>query len=168
MSFENKVIIVTGGTKGIGKACVDYFLERGARVASWGRAIPGEGTSVRRNDGNLLYQKVDVSDEAAIKEAVQEAIETFGGIHHLVQSAGIQGDYVSATEIDRNEWNRVMDINLTGAWLTAKHTIPSMLKSGGGCIVNMASVNSFHCQKKTVAYATSKAALLGLSRSIAG
>ncbi len=165
--FENQVVVVTGGASGIGRACVERFASEGAKVAIWdfdesaGAALADElGKSVR-------HWQVDVSSEQSVTRAASETVHAFGEINHLVNSAGIQGAYVSVTDTTREEWDRVLGVNLHGAFHCAKHVIPSIQRRGGGAVVNIASVNSFHCQKTTAAYATSKAAILGLTRSIA-
>lgn len=168
MKFQDSVIVVTGGLKGIGKACTDYFLKEGAKVAVWTRSLPdGVSDGDFQHDGRLIIKKVDVAVAEQVQAATEATISALGDIHHLIQNAGIQGEYTSATEITHEEWDRVMNTNLLSNLWGAKYVIPSMRRVGGGCIVNMASVNSFHCQKNTVAYATSKAAQLGLTRSIA-
>lgn len=165
--FENQVVVVTGGASGIGRACVERFAAEGAKVAIWdfdakaGAALAAElGASTR-------HWQVDVSSESSVANALAETVAAFGEVSHLVNSAGIQGAYVSVTKTTRDEWDRVLGVNLHGAFHCAKHVIPSIQRQGGGAVVNIASVNSFHCQKNTAAYATGKAALLGLTRSIA-
>lgn len=166
--FEEDLVVVAGGALGIGRATVEYFAKEGARVAVWdvdeqsGQALAtGLGERVR-------FYAVDVSRESDVQKAADETVRTFGEARHLVNSAGIQGAYLPVTETSRAEWERVLGINLSGAFYCAKHLIPSIERNGkSGCVINVASVNSFHCQKQTAAYATSKAALLGLSRSIA-
>ena len=167
MKFEKTIIVVTGGTKGIGKACVNHFLKEGACVAVWDLEVSEDEDRRLREGARLLPVRVDVSDEEAVRQAAAATVRQWGAVHHLVQSAGIQGAYRSATEISTEEWNRVLGVNLFGQLLGAKYLIPTIRESGGGCIVNIASVNALHCQPTTVAYATSKAAILGLTRSIA-
>ncbi len=164
--FKDKVIVVTGGSKGIGRAICTLFHEEGAKVV----AIDVDSKAALALEEELtdrfMYQECDVSDYSMVKNTMEKIISIFGNIDFLVNNAGVLA-YTNALTTTEEEWDRVLGINLKGAWLCAKEVIPSMKKKGGGCIVNMASINSFHCQKMTLPYATSKAGLLGLTRSIA-
>lgn len=166
--FEDELVVVTGGAKGIGRATVEHFLQEGARVALWDMdARCGQDLKEQLGE-RVRFWTVDVSQEANVQKAALETVQALGEVRHLVNSAGIQGDYVKVTETSLEEWERVLGINLNGTFFCAKHLLPSLERNGkGGCVVNVASVNAIHCQKNTAAYATSKAALLGLSRSIA-
>ncbi|WP_299529552.1 SDR family oxidoreductase [Ulvibacterium sp.] len=164
--FKDKVIVVTGGSKGMGKAVCELFHNEGAKVAALD-VDEKAGNEFRTGfRTNFLFKKCDVSDNRQVTECFKDVIKAFGEINYLVNNAGVLG-YTDAVTTTEAEWDRVMDINLKSAWLCARQAIPSMQRIGKGCIVNVASVNSFHCQKNTMPYATSKAALLGLTRSIA-
>jgi NAD(P)-dependent dehydrogenase (short-subunit alcohol dehydrogenase family) len=166
-SFLGRHIVVTGAANGIGAGCVRHFVERGAYVSAWD-IDEDNGRKLSAELGEHVYfEKLDVSNEDAVINASASCVARRGGVHHLVNSAGVQGAYVSATQITLSEWHRVMNVNIVSQLLAAKHVIPLMQASGGGCVVNVSSVNALHCQAKTVAYATSKAAILGLTRSIA-
>jgi NAD(P)-dependent dehydrogenase (short-subunit alcohol dehydrogenase family) len=165
MSFKNKTVIITGGAKGIGGACAEVFYAREANVVILD--IDKSGADHARNLGDkAVYIHCDVSKENQVQDAVKKSIATFGEIEVLVNNAGIQ-TYTMVTETSEEEWDLVMNINLKSAFLCAKHVIPSMIKSGNGCIVNVASVQAFISQKTVAPYTTSKTAMLGLTRSIA-
>lgn len=158
MIFQNKTIVVTGGSNGIGAACVELFLQEGGKVAILDVSEPQNNKS--------YYQNCDISVESQVKSCIQNIVDRFDGIDILVNNAGIQR-YGTVTETSSRLWDEVMNVNLKSAFLCAHYSIPSMLKKDGGVIINVASVQAFLSQQKVAAYTTSKAALLGLTRSIA-
>ncbi len=161
--FVGKAAIVTGGGKGIGAAVARRLLEEGARVAIFDRDPAGADVAM----GELRrFVRCDVASADAVRQAVAETVEAFGGLHILVNNAGIQhyGTVVTTTEED---WDRVMNVNLKSAFLCAKYAVPAIQASGGGIVVNMASVQAHHSQANVAPYTTSKTAMLGLTRSIA-
>lgn len=169
MRFDEKVIVVTGGALGIGKAACEIFAERGASVAilDWdekaGRETCGE---IIEKGAKAIYEKVNVADYEAVKRAVEKTYETFGAINSLVVSAGIQR-YGTATSTDDAQWDEVLNVNLKGAWNAAKAVIPFLQNAGGGTIVNVSSVQALASQQNVLAYTISKHGLLGLTRSTA-
>ncbi len=165
MFFKNKTVVITGGAKGIGAACTRAFYQEQAQVVILDTDPIGQELAVELGP-NALYIPCDVSKEAAVKQAVEQAVKTFGGIDILVNNAGIQR-YASVTETSEEEWDLVMNVNLKSAFLCAKHAIPFMQQKGQGVVINVSSVQAFICQQTVAAYATSKTALLGLTRSIA-
>jgi len=110
--------------------------------------------------------EADVTDAAAVRDAIETTTERFGGIDMLINSAGIQryGDVVDTPE---HEWDQVLDVNLKGIFLTSKHVIPHMRTRGGGAIVNVASVQGHATQKGVAAYTASKGGILALTRAMA-
>lgn len=157
--FQHQHVVITGGARGIGAACVKMFLEEGARVSVFDR------DAVSSSDLVTSWQ-LDVTDEVAVSEAVAEAVRHRGDIAVLVNNAGIQR-YGTVTETTSTQWDEVMNANLKSAFLCAHYVLPSMLRAGHGVIVNVASVQAFLSQQRVAAYTTSKTALLGLTRSIA-
>jgi len=165
MALAKKTVVITGGAKGIGAACASVFTAAGATVCildidQKGRAF-AEGLS-----SNTLFIQCDVSIEKNVKEAIRQITEKRGEVDILINNAGIQR-YSTVTETSLEEWDYVMNVNLKSAFLCAKYAIPSMLRKGKGCIINVASVQSFISQKNVAPYTTSKTAMLGLTRSIA-
>ncbi len=158
MALNNKTVVITGGSKGIGASCAELFLQEGATVAVLDIA---EST----ND-KIYYQRCDVSVEEEVKSSVANIIQKFGDIDVLVNNSGIQR-YGSVTETTPALWDEVMNVNLKSAFLCSHYCIPSMLNKCGGVIINVASIQSFVSQRNVAAYTTSKTALLGLTRSIA-
>jgi NAD(P)-dependent dehydrogenase (short-subunit alcohol dehydrogenase family) len=165
MSLENKTVVITGGAKGIGGSCSKVFHEAGAKVGILD--IDERGRDYAQELGkNSIFIKCDVSKEEEVKEAIAQITDHLDDIDILVNNAGIQ-TYGIVTETSIEEWDWVMNVNLKSAFLCSKYAIPSILKRGKGCIINVASVQSFISQNNVAAYTTSKTAMLGLTRSIA-
>jgi NAD(P)-dependent dehydrogenase (short-subunit alcohol dehydrogenase family) len=167
--FAGKVAVVTGGSFGIGYACARRLGAGGAAVVLCGH----DHTSVEAAVGELRGEGLDVQGRRAdvrsateVEALVQLAVDNYGGIDVLVNSAGVQryGDVVETAE---EVWDEVLGVNLKGMYLTAKYSIPEMRRRGGGAIVNIASVQAFATQPGVAAYAASKGGAVALSRSMA-
>ncbi len=165
MSFKNKNVIVTGGAKGIGGSCSKVFQEAGGNVCILDIDEIGKEFA-NELGGKTIFIQCDVSKKDQVKNAFARIIEEMGDIDVLVNNAGIQ-TYGSVTETTEEEWDRVINVNVKSAFLCSKYALPSMVKKGKGCIVNVSSVQAFITQKNVAGYTTSKTALLGLTRSIA-
>lgn len=169
MRFDGKTIIVTGGAMGIGQAACVLLAERGGSVSiiDWDEEAGGSTCDeITKAGGNAIFNKVDVSDAAAVENAVARTVEAFGGVNSLIVSAGIQR-YGTALSTTDDQWDEVLGVNLKGAWNAARFAIPRMQAAGGGSIVNVSSVQALASQQNVLAYTVSKHALLGLTRSIA-
>ncbi len=165
MSFQDKTAVITGGAKGIGSACSHIFHREAARVVLLDSDPSGQRVADELGE-RALFVHCDASKEAAVKAAMEQAVQAFGSIDILVNNAGIQR-YSTLTETSEEEWDLVMNVNLKSAFLCAKHAIPHMLKRGSGVVINVSSVQAFITQQRVAPYTTSKTALLGLTRSIA-
>ena len=165
MSFENVKVVVTGGAKGIGGACVKAFTEGGAKVCILDIDQAGQEFADTLGD-ETFFIHCDVSKEDEVKTAVRKIEKQLGAVEVLVNNAGIQR-YSTVTETSEEEWDLVMNVNLKSAFLCSKYAIPLMVNNKKGCVINVASVQSFISQKNVAPYTTSKTALLGLTRSIA-
>jgi NAD(P)-dependent dehydrogenase (short-subunit alcohol dehydrogenase family) len=160
--YTEKHIVITGGTKGIGQACVNLMIQEGGKVS-----ILDVDANIQQEYGQaVVFYKTDVSKSEQVQQAINKAISVFGDVDVLINNAGIV-KYATVTEASEEDWDLILNINLKGAFLCAKHCIPSMLKKGKGVVINVASVQAFISQQKVAAYTTSKSALLGLTRSIA-
>ena len=161
--FAGRVVVVTGGTRGIGWQCAQRFADRGARVLACG-VDEAELDGVRQQlVARVDAHRMDVRSEASV-EAVFESLAATG-LDVLVNCAGIQrfGDAVHTT---LETWNEVLQVNVTGTFLASRHAIPLMRKRGGGAIVNVASIHARTTAGGRVAYVTSKTALIGLTRAM--
>jgi NAD(P)-dependent dehydrogenase (short-subunit alcohol dehydrogenase family) len=165
MSFENVKVVVTGGAKGIGGACVKAFTEGGAKVCILDIDQAGQEFADTLG-GDTFFIHCDVSKEDEVKTAFRKIEKKLGAVEVLVNNAGIQR-YSTVTETSEEEWDLVMNVNLKSAFLCSKYAIPMMVNNKKGCVINVASVQSFISQKNVAPYTTSKTALLGLTRSIA-
>ena len=164
MELENKVALVTGGAQGIGQGIAERFVEAGAAVAILD--INGEGArEVARGLGRALALEGDVADEEQVKAAVAQTVARLGSLDVLVNNAGIE---ISGTvaEMSSETWDRVLAVNLRGAFLCSKYAIPHM-RGRGGAIVNISSVHAFHSYPHEPAYDASKSGMLGLTRTMA-
>lgn len=163
MDYQNKTVVITGASNGIGAACAKLFFDAGANVALLD--IVGNPNSTY-DDHRCLQIACDVSSAIQVDKAFQQVQQHFGSIDFLVSNAGIQR-YGSVTETSEADWDLVMNVNLKSLFLCAKYAIPRMLENGKGVIINIASVQSFVSQPNVAAYTTAKTAILGLTRSIA-
>lgn len=167
--FSGKVAAVTGGASGIGEATVRRLVKEGAKVAfadrdgERGRRVAAE---IAAAGGNVQFVEADVSKEAAAMGFVRQAASHFGRLDILVNNAGIRM-YQTVVEASAESWDEILGVNLKSYIYCAKAAIPEMKKSGGGAIVNVASVRSITSGPKTIQYDTAKAALAGLTRGLA-
>ncbi|WP_336518377.1 SDR family NAD(P)-dependent oxidoreductase [Pollutibacter soli] len=165
MNFENKTVIITGGAKGIGAACVKNFRRKNANVVILD--IDEQGAELASAaDDHVLFLKTDITVEAEVKNAIDYAAKIFGGIDVLVNNAAIQY-YARVTECTVEQWDKTFAVNVRGGFLCAKYAIPYMQNRGAGVVINMSSVQAIVSQSQVAAYASSKEAQLGLTRCIA-
>lgn len=168
MSYEGKIVIVTGAGSGMGRAMVKEFADRGARVAALGRNIENTTESVElAHAGNRAKAfRCDVSVEAEVSSTIASIVGLWGRVDLLVNNAGTLDSYKPGHEVSLDEWTTVMAINATGPFLMSKYVIPHMLKQGKGGIINIASTSSFSAAGGGCAYTASKHAVLGLTRQL--
>lgn len=165
LGLTGSVVVVTGGGSGIGLACVAAFAGEGARVVALDRDAEARDRVEAAGGAELVH--VDVTVEGEVERAVAQTSERHGGVDVLVCSAGISGPFGRGIdEIDVDEWEEVMAVNVRGAFLAAKHCLPS-LRARRGSIVLLASDSSFVAAPGMAAYCASKGALLMLTRSLA-
>ncbi|RHX88629.1 SDR family NAD(P)-dependent oxidoreductase [Leptospira stimsonii] len=169
--MKDKVAVVTGGNSGIGKAIVLEFVSRGVKVVFCARREE-EGkaleTEIRSKGGDAYFIACDVVLEDQIKKVVDFAVDKFGRLDFGINNAGIPGPSISLHEYTEKLWDKVIDVNLKGTWLSMKHQIAAMLKSGGGSIVNVSSIhgiNGAEPEWKISPYTASKHGVVGLTKS---
>jgi NAD(P)-dependent dehydrogenase (short-subunit alcohol dehydrogenase family) len=166
--FQDRVAIVTGGASGIGEAVVKDLLAEGAKVviADFDEAGAQRLAQSCGEDRARAF-KVDVSDAQAVSASVDFAVETFGGLHLAVNNAGIGAPSTPLADIAIDDWHRVVGVDLHSVFYGMKYQIPAMLKSGGGAIVNMASILGAAGWAGSAAYVTSKHAVVGMTKTAA-
>ena len=166
--LKDKVAVVTGGGDGIGRATSELFAEEGAAIVIAERNLEtGKQTAqqITRKGGRAHFIGTDVADEASVQRMAAEAGRVFGKVHILVNNAAIF--VLKGIDATPEEWRQILDVNVMGPALVAKHVVPLMRQAGGGAIVNIASMSSFIAQPQFVTYNASKAAIATMTRCMA-
>jgi NAD(P)-dependent dehydrogenase (short-subunit alcohol dehydrogenase family) len=169
MRFSDKVALVTGAAAGIGAATARAFAAEGAAVAAVDLSPDGAQTiagAIESAGGRAIGINADVGRGADAARAVAECVETLGGLDVLVNNAGVVR-YGELPDLSEQDWDLMLDTNLKGPFLMAKHAIPAMRERGGGAIVNLASVQAVVSQPLVAAYAASKGGVVSLTRTMA-
>ena len=169
MKLENKVAIITGSTRGIGRATANLFAAEGAKVVVVGTNTElGENcvAEIKADGGEAVFCKTDVTSGESLTELVKTALGTYGRIDILVNNAGVGGSTANMNDITMDEWNKVLATNLTAPFVLCKKVIPIMEEQGGGAIVNIASMASTGAGRGGLAYTSAKHGLLGLTRQM--
>jgi 3-oxoacyl-[acyl-carrier protein] reductase len=159
--LDNKVAIITGGGSGIGRGIALALAEEGAKVVVCGRRLNRLDETVeaiRKQGGDALAVQADISNEEDIKRLVQLTLKAYSHIDILVNNAGVDGG-TSAHQLDASEWDRVMSINLRGAFLVTRHVLPHLRTQRSGHIINISSESGLEYYTGDAAYGTSKHAL---------
>jgi NAD(P)-dependent dehydrogenase (short-subunit alcohol dehydrogenase family) len=167
-SFENKVVIVTGASSGIGLATAKAFAREGAKVViSDINEQAGEETvkDIINENGEATFIKCDVSSEVDVKNLVDSTIKKYGRLDCAYNNAGIEGTPNSTTECSVSSWDKTINTNLKGVWLCMKYEIPAMLKNGKGTIVNCSSIAGLVGFETIPAYVASKHGVIGLTET---
>ena len=168
--LTDKIAIVTGGSRGIGRAIVKAFCKEGARCAftyasssDKARTLADE---ITEEGGTVYYEQVDVRDFEGVKTFVENVKERFGGLHILVNNAGINKDK-SVVMMSKQDWQDVIDVDLTGVFHFTKACVVTFLKQKQGCIINVSSVSGFSPLPGQVSYASAKSGVIGLTKALA-
>jgi len=166
--FKNKVALITGSSYGIGKATAIAFAQRGAKVvlSDWKDDVDTLD-AIHQKGGEAVFVKCDVSHETEVKSLLESTIKHFGRLDFAFNNAGIEGVSGPAPDCTKDNWDNVIGINLTGAWLCMKYQIPVMLNQGKGVIINNASIAGLVGFQGTPAYVASKHGLVGLTKNVA-
>lgn len=163
--MKDQIAVVTGGAQGIGYAVVRKLVELGVRVASWD-VDPLNDKAMQDFGDQAIAIKADVTDLESLKAAHAATCEALGSPVILVNSAGIAGPNATVEDYDVNEWRKVVEINLTGTFLVNKVCVTDMKQNGYGRILNIASVAGKEGNPNASAYSASKAAVIGLTKSL--
>jgi NAD(P)-dependent dehydrogenase (short-subunit alcohol dehydrogenase family) len=167
--LKDRVVVITGASSGIGEACASAFVARGARVVLAARRADRLEALVARVEaagGEALAVATDVTDEAAVDRLFAAAVERFGQVDVLVNNAGI-ADSTAADQLELSLWHKVLDTNLTSAFLCARAAIRIMKPQARGRIINVGSISARVPRAESPAYTASKWGLDGLTRSLA-
>jgi NAD(P)-dependent dehydrogenase (short-subunit alcohol dehydrogenase family) len=168
IDLEGRVVVITGGARGIGYAVAQRALNSGAAVALWD--VDGERLARTERElaglGKVSATTVELTDEASVTHAVTQTLAAHGAIDVLINCAGITGGNGTTWELAPDVWRRVIDVNLIGPYLTCRAVVPQMLKQGYGRIVNIASVAGKEGNPNASHYSASKAGLIGLTKSL--
>jgi len=168
--FDGKSVIVTGGGSGIGRAAALAFAAEGARIVVADLNQPsGEATvrEVRADGGEAAFARTDVSRAADCAAMVESAVKLYGRLDIAFNNAGINIAVAPIADVDEQDWTRILSVNLTGVFLCMKHEIPAMRRTGGGAIINTASVGGVIGTAGVTAYCATKHAVVGLTKSAA-
>jgi NAD(P)-dependent dehydrogenase (short-subunit alcohol dehydrogenase family) len=166
--FAGKIVLVTGGSSGIGRATAKAFAEEGATVVVAGRDEQRLASAVKEIGGAASAIVADVTDSADVARMVEMVVARHGGLDVAFNNAGILGEPALTADLREDVFDAVIGTNLTGTWLCMKHEIAHMRAHGGGAIVNMASNIGAHGRRPGLAaYAASKAAVSVLTRTAA-
>ena len=170
LQLNDRVVVVTGGASGIGRACVEYLVTEGARVAILDRDPSGQqvAAELTRLGHEVAFFSCDVAEEPEVSAAMNQIVDTWGGIDALLCCAGISGPVgATATDITVEEWDRVMAVNVRGSFLAAKHALPSLTASPVGAAMFIASDAALVAFEGMSPYCSSKGALVMLAKSLA-
>ena len=171
MRFKDKVVIVTGGSRGIGKAIALAFGKEGAKVVvnyvksdADAKAVADE---ISKSGSKALVIKCDVSDEQQVRKMIDQTVKAFGRLDILINNAGIVFD-VPFSERTLDHWKKTFDVNMTGTFLCSKYASVPMLKQKSGKIINIASTNGINAYSPdSIDYSATKAAVINFTKSLA-
>jgi 3-oxoacyl-[acyl-carrier protein] reductase len=165
--FTGRKAVVTGGARGIGRAVVEGLVGSGAEVAIWDRdREQAERTAAELGVGVEAFE-VDIADYTAVEAARDKTLAAFGRIDVLVNNAGITGPNTTTWDYPLEDWRKVFAVNLDGTFHCCRAIVPGMIEKGYGRIVNVASVAGKEGNPNAPAYSASKAAVIGLTKSLA-
>ena len=170
MQLLGKTVVVTGGGRGLGRAYCESLAEQGANVVAADIRDTGNTIeAVKSAGGHAIGVHLDVTDPISCNDMANAAIEAYGRIDSLVNNAALYGD-ISGGRFDQitdAQWDNVMNVNIKGIWNCCRACVPSIRESGGGTIINISSLAATYGMPYALDYAMSKAAVIGMTRSLA-
>ena len=165
--LNNRVAVVTGGAQGFGFAITERFIQAGAKVIIWDIEEKAAKEAVEKiKSENVSYQIVDVTNFEIVNKNLNVVAENFGKIDIFINNAGIAGMNTTVAEYPLDEWKKVMNLNLNSVFYCCKAVVPFMIKNNYGRIVNIASIAGKEGNPNASAYSTSKAGVIGLTKSL--
>jgi NAD(P)-dependent dehydrogenase (short-subunit alcohol dehydrogenase family) len=170
MKLQDKVALITGGGKGIGRATALLFAREGAKVVVNGtdkEAIDDVSKEINESGGQALSYQADIANEALVRGMIETTLKAFGKIDILINNSGIAGPTAPVVKMNCEDWDRTLAVNLTGAMLCAKYALPNMIERQSGTIINITSVAGLGGYALRSPYCASKWAMIGLSKTIA-
>lgn len=170
MTFENKVVLITGGATGIGRAAALEFASRGASIAIADQnEAAGAATAkeVQAAGGEAIFIDTDVADAKNVERMIEKCVVEFGHIDCAINNAGVELEWAPLAESDENIFDKIIAVNLKGVWLCLREEIRQMLQQNGGSIVNTASIAAMTAAPKMSSYAASKHGVIGLTKTAA-
>ena len=170
MELLGKTVVVTGGGRGLGRAYCESLAEQGANVVAADIRDTGNTIeAVKSAGGHAIGVHLDVTDPISCNEMANAAIEAYGRIDSLVNNAALYGDISGGRfdQISDSQWDNVMNVNIKGIWNCCRACVPSIRESGGGTIINISSLAATYGMPYALDYAMSKAAVIGMTRSLA-
>ncbi|ARJ07681.1 NAD(P)-dependent dehydrogenase [Cnuibacter physcomitrellae] len=168
--LKGRKAVVTGAGSGMGRAIAKRFAEEGASVAALDldlAAAESTAQSIVEAGGTAFSLRVDVSDDASVRAAIDGSVTALGGIDVLANIAGILDGYAPVLETSEQLWDRIIGVDLKGPFLMTRAVLPTMLENGGGTIVNMASIAGFVARGGGAAYTSAKHGVIGLTKQTA-
>ena len=168
IDLKGKRAIVTGAARGIGFAIAERLLQSGATVTLWDIEFPNleKAQADLKSAGNVFSVEVDVTQENSIKRCVELTYEHMGDVEILINNAGITGGNATVWDMGITEWQKVLDIDLTGVFLCCRALAPRMMRKGYGRIVNIASIAGKEGNPNAAHYSAAKAGVISLTKSL--
>ena len=165
--LDGQIVIITGGARGIGEGICKIFCNEGATVALWDILEDGKKTAndIKADGGSIFFQKVDVTSQESVDNAVANIIKNHGKIDVLINNAGIIRDR-SFLKMTREEWDMVHSVNVDSLFVTSKAILPHMKSANYGRIISASSINAFQGAFGQTNYSASKAAIVGFTHSL--